>query len=100
MVLQLHTMVENALLTERLSRMATTYGTTDYWTTMNYGYAEIAETGCTATSGSMEEQFNLKLYSFVATLGPDGDKLQQKELLEIGSGRGGGAAHLARFVLL
>lgn len=52
---------------------------------MNYGYAPALE-----SAGA--ERFQLGLYDFLASLTP----LQGKRLLEVGSGRGGGAAHLRR----
>lgn len=52
---------------------------------MNYGYVPAAE-------GAGPERFQLGLYDFLATLTP----LRDKRVLEIGSGRGGGAAHVRR----
>lgn len=50
---------------------------------MNYGYAPALE------SGGLERH-QLALYDFLASLAP----LRDKRVLEVGSGRGGGAAHL------
>lgn len=52
---------------------------------MNYGYAPAPE-------GAGAEPFQLGLYDFLASLTP----LHDKRVLEVGSGRGGGAAHLRR----
>ncbi len=55
---------------------------------MNYGYAPAAATAAA-------ERFQLALYDFLAHLRGPGT-LQAARVLEVGSGRGGGAAHLRR----
>jgi len=52
---------------------------------MNYGYAPAVEE-------AGPERFQLGLYDFLATLAP----LRDERVLEVGSGRGGGAAHVLR----
>jgi ubiquinone/menaquinone biosynthesis C-methylase UbiE len=69
------------------------------WTTMNYGYAMFpGDTPSLAVDPSLPEHLALQLYMcLVVALQSDGClKLNGCEVLEIGSGRGGGAAHLAR----
>ena len=69
------------------------------WTTMNYGYAMFpGNTPSLAVDPSLPEHLALQLYMCLAVaLQSDGClKLNGCEVLEIGSGRGGGAAHLAR----
>lgn len=66
------------------------------WTTMNYGYAPLsAEQPSLPISIDAPEQLALQLYWYVATLGSHGDRLSGLDLLEIGSGRGGGATFIA-----
>ena len=69
------------------------------WTTMNYGYAMFpGDTPSLAVDPNLPEHLALQLYMCLAVaLQSDGClKLNGCEVLEIGSGRGGGAAHLAR----
>jgi ubiquinone/menaquinone biosynthesis C-methylase UbiE len=67
------------------------------WTTMNYGYAELGSDEHLQSVGLHDtERFALQLYRYVATLGSRGDRLTDLDVIEIGSGRGGGAAYLAR----
>lgn len=66
---------------------------------MNYGYATFpGDTPSLAVDPSLPEHLALQLYMCLAiALQSDGClKLNGCEMLEIGSGRGGGAAHLAR----
>ena len=75
------------------------------WTTMNYGYAPLADGPSKfAVDAGHPEYLSLQLYTYLATaLGLD---LRGREGLEVGSGRGGGAVYLAerfrprRFVAL
>lgn len=69
------------------------------WTTMNYGYAMLpGNTPSLAVDPSLPEHLALQLYMCLAVaLQSDGClKLNGCEVLEIGSGRGGGAAYLAQ----
>jgi len=69
------------------------------WTTMNYGYAMLpGETPGPAVNPRLPEHLALQLYMRLAVaLQSDGClKLSGCDVLEIGSGRGGGAAHMAR----
>lgn len=67
------------------------------WTTMNYGYAELGSDEHPQSVGLDDrERFALQLYRYVATLGSRGDRFTDLDVIEIGSGRGGGAAYLAR----
>src|SRR5260370_32746179 len=75
--------------------MARTYWQAD-WTTMNYGYATLqGEDGRTLVDPAIPERLSLQLYMRVATAGVRGGAWDGLDVLEIGSGRGGGAAYLA-----
>jgi hypothetical protein len=75
--------------------MARTYWQAD-WTTMNYGYATLqGENGRTVVDPAIPERLSLQLYMRVATAGVRGGAWDGLDVLEIGSGRGGGAAYLA-----
>ena len=66
------------------------------WTTMNYGYAVLpTKEGSTLAPINASERFPLQLYRHVATLGSHCDTFAGLDVLEIGSGRGGGAAYIA-----
>ena len=65
------------------------------WTTMNYGYAPLS--GETFPVGDDDaEQLGLNLYWRIATSGRLGTNFEDSNVVEIGSGRGGGAAFIAR----
>ena len=63
---------------------------------MNYGYADLS-TGAEVPlfRDGNAERLALQLYVYVATLGSHGPALRNLDVLEIGSGRGGGAAFIA-----
>lgn len=63
------------------------------WVFMNFGYAEMADEAALQLPDHEEpDRFCIQLYEHVAgVVGPGG-----KDILEVGSGRGGGAAWLAR----
>jgi len=66
------------------------------WTTMNYGYATLpGENGRTLVDPAIPEHLSLQLYMRIATSGARGGAWDGLDVLEIGSGRGGGAAYLA-----
>lgn len=67
------------------------------WTTMNYGYAHLpGETPLTVVpSDGAAERNGLQLYARVASSGRYGADLGGLDVLEVGSGRGGGAAFVA-----
>ncbi len=61
------------------------------WTCMNYGYAGLPEARTAAVPAALEpERWCLQLYHHVASA----TELKGKRVLEVGSGRGGGAAFL------
>lgn len=67
------------------------------WTTMNYGYAPLRGEPFDRPLASDEtEALGLNLYWRVATSGRRGAALAGLEIVEIGSGRGGGAAYLGK----
>ena len=85
--------VASRLLYEYLARRYTI----GEWTTMNYGYAGLRSDEHSRSSElGGTERFALQLYRYVATLGSQGDTLAGLDVIEIGSGRGGGAAYIAR----
>lgn len=61
------------------------------WTCMNYGYAGLPEAKTSPVPSELEpERWCLQLYHHVAS----GADISDKQVLEVGSGRGGGAAYL------
>jgi SAM-dependent methyltransferase len=75
--------------------MARTYSQAD-WTTMNYGYAALpGEDERAAVDPTIQEHLSLQPYMRVATSGALSGAWCGLDVLEIGSGRGGGAAYVA-----
>ena len=71
------------------------------WTTMNYGYALLPEelTKNVEVDPSVPEHLALQLYARLASAAAaarGSDMLAGLDILEIGSGRGGGAIHVAQ----
>lgn len=77
------------------SYLARAYPVPD-WTTMNYGYAPAANAEEAPGVAAFQERYSLNLYWRVATAGAHGADWTGLDVLEIGSGRGGGAAYLSR----
>ena len=76
--------------------LATRFGNIGWWTLMNYGYADL---DCSTKALALEpaddaERYPIALYHHVATLAP----IAGCEVLEVGSGRGGGASFVARYL--
>ena len=67
-----------------------------WWTLMNYGYAERGGTNRPFELQPQDEaeRYPIALYRHVATLAP----LAGRDVLEVGSGRGGGASYVARYL--
>jgi ubiquinone/menaquinone biosynthesis C-methylase UbiE len=63
-------------------------------TLMNYGYAHADGTRIWLEPEHETERYALQLYHHVAT----GVPLEGKDVLEVGCGRGGGAAYIARYL--
>ena len=85
--------IASRLLYEYLARRYTL----DEWTTMNYGYAGLESDGHFHNAELDDtECFPLNLYRHVATFGSRSDTFAGLDVVEIGSGRGGGAAYIAR----
>lgn len=62
------------------------------WHFMNYGYApNSTEPALSLAEGVTTQRYPLQMYHFLATK----SSLEGKEVLEVGSGRGGGAKHIA-----
>ncbi|MCW5735238.1 MAG: class I SAM-dependent methyltransferase [Enhydrobacter sp.] len=76
--------------------LAARFGNVGWWTLMNYGYAELeSETGSFDLEPEDEaERYPIALYHHVATMVP----VAGCDVLEIGSGRGGGASYVARYL--
>jgi SAM-dependent methyltransferase len=76
--------------------LAMRFGDIGWWTMMNYGYAEPERTAAAfALEPSDEaERYPIALYRHVATMAP----LAKRDVLEVGSGRGGGASYVARYL--
>lgn len=69
------------------------------WKCMNYGYANLSHQE--GSSVKLEqpdeyERFPLQMYDLVASGLHSFDSLENKVLLEVGSGRGGGLEYLTR----
>jgi SAM-dependent methyltransferase len=68
------------------------------WKVMNYGYAPFSEQGKLINNLSAEfeeERFPLQLYHYVATSFKENENLKGKNVLEVGSGRGGGLNYIS-----
>jgi ubiquinone/menaquinone biosynthesis C-methylase UbiE len=88
--------LKRAFVRRLYNHLARAYPISD-WTCMNYGYAPLpGEVWTGPSDGDYDEQRGLDLYWRIATSGPRGAALEGLDLLEIGSGRGGGAAFVAR----
>lgn len=67
-----------------------------WWTLMNYGFAELDTQAprFTLLPPDEPERYPIALYHHVATLAP----VAGRDVLEVGSGRGGGASYVARYL--
>jgi hypothetical protein len=76
--------------------LAARFGNIGWWTLMNYGFAELDGTAKTfeLQPDDEAERYPIALYRHVATLAP----IEGRDVLEIGSGRGGGASYVARYL--
>src|SRR5687768_2330939 len=63
------------------------------WQFMNYGYVPNADEKPLVLAEEPMQRYPLQMYHYLALKG----MLEGKNVLEIGSGRGGGARHLASF---
>jgi len=70
------------------------------WKTMNYGYAVHTETGHTIVLDPDEEteRFSYQLYHYMATGFKKFPNLQGMDIVEVGSGRGGGLAYVVKYL--
>jgi ubiquinone/menaquinone biosynthesis C-methylase UbiE len=67
----------------------------DNWNFMNYGYAPFEhENALTLKQEDEINRYPLQLYHYLATT----VDISQKEILEVGSGRGGGAAYIENYL--
>lgn len=62
------------------------------WVFMNFGYAELGEQTLSLPENEEPDRYCIQLYHYAAV----GAGIAGKDVLEVGSGRGGGAAWLAR----
>ena len=76
--------------------LASRFRDVGWWTLMNYGYAEAGGPIRTFDLQPQDEaeRYPIALYRHVATLAP----LMGRDVLEVGSGRGGGASFVARYL--
>lgn len=75
--------------------LATTYANADAWTFMNYGYEPLDPTARPLLAEADEaDRYFIQLYHYVATA----VDVTGLDLLEVGSGRGGGAAYIKRYL--
>jgi ubiquinone/menaquinone biosynthesis C-methylase UbiE len=65
----------------------------DHWTFMNYGYAPVSGEAALLPLQDADEKnrYPIQLYHYVATSAG----IENKDVLEVGSGRGGGAAYIS-----
>jgi SAM-dependent methyltransferase len=65
----------------------------DHWTFMNYGYAPVSGEAAFLPLQSADEKnrYPIQLYHYVATSAD----VENQDVLEVGSGRGGGAAYIS-----
>ena len=66
----------------------------DWWSFMNYGYHDAASPAPTLRPADQDNRYPINLYLRVV----DGLDVAGKDLLEIGCGRGGGAAAVSRYL--
>ena len=64
------------------------------WKFMNYGYAELSGQKLDLKGASEEDRYFIQLYHYVAAA----VDLKDKKVLEVGSGRGGGANYITRIM--
>lgn len=78
------------------NRMAHVFGGLDWWTFMNYGYADLdgGADGIALEATDEAERYPLQLYDRVAR----GADIAGKEVLEVSCGRGGGASYISRYL--
>lgn len=76
--------------------LASRFRDVGWWTLMNYGYAEAsgASHAFDLQPRDEAERYPIALYRHVATLAP----VAGRDVLEVGSGRGGGASYVARYL--
>lgn len=75
--------------------LAATYATVDTWTFMNYGYEPLNPAARPLLAAADEpDRYFIQLYHYVATAVP----LTGLAVLEVGSGRGGGASYIKRYL--
>jgi SAM-dependent methyltransferase len=65
----------------------------EWWTFMNYGYHDPSNALPSMSGLDLENRYAVQLYHRVV----DGEDLNGQDVLEIGCGRGGGAAALSRY---
>jgi SAM-dependent methyltransferase len=87
--------IKRAVVKRLYTHLARHYPTAE-WTAMNYGYAPLGGEAPLIEVPDVPERFNLNLYARVAASGRRGAALGGVDLLEIGSGRGGGLAFVAQ----
>lgn len=87
--------IEEWLWKRWYQRLASAYKKED-WRFMNYGYAAVEEKPPVVLSNQIDEENRLfiQLYQYALT----GLDIKGKKLLEVGSGRGGGADYVARYL--
>ena len=76
--------------------LASRFGDIGWWTLMNYGYADLQADAppLELLPADEAERYPIALYHHVATLAP----VAGHDVLEVGSGRGGGASYVARYL--
>lgn len=75
--------------------LAATYASLETWTFMNYGYEPLDPVARPLLAAADEpDRYFIQLYHYVATAVP----VTGLDVLEVGSGRGGGASYIKRYL--
>lgn len=90
-IVELSPRIKRAMWKKWYQIMAKRYQLPD-WNFMNYGYAELDGTELDLKDNREEDRYFIQLYHHVASA----VDLDGKKVLEVGSGRGGGASYVAR----
>ncbi len=82
------------LLWKRLYQFLARMNTQQRWTFMNYGYEDLVQPlAIPLEPGDEGDRYSIQLYHVVIGATP----LVDKDVLEVGSGRGGGASYIQRY---
>ena len=89
-----HPSVQRILYHALYEAMAKWFGHAEYWTLMNYGYVDSDQEALELSSADWPERYPIYLYNRIAAR----VDLHNLDVLEVGSGRGGGASFVKRYL--